>query len=1072
MEPTSQAQLDQLLAHSSWMHALARSLVGREDADDLLQDTWGRLLHAPPDPTRPPRPWIARVMLNLARTSWRSRSRRRRRENAAATPEALPSTGEIVLQMEWHSTLARAVSALSEPNRSTIVARYFQGRSSAQIAQELGVPESTVRSRLKRGLDELRAQLDRRSGNRSTWVTALAPLGALRPGPALSKRPLQASVATAAASTLPLSFWPIAAAVLLIAAVVLWVATSPSRPPEADLRTAAVPGETSAPGRAARPEAAPEPAPVSTPSTEPRAGLAPATGSTTGGGPRTAFIEVRMQDELGAPIEGGELIVLDPARPYELELRLPGLARSRSGPDGRARVEVPLPAVAPAEPSWPHHVALLAAGRALVTEHASAEAGRTTSLGSITLRPGGTLAGRVVIEGGAPFPPRDVSVASGASVGGEVRTVRVGTATSRTIELRPSKTTAIGGATELGAPPPSRGPAAGSGVSIVVEEPSARVAETPCVCPTKPPPLRSARVEQDGSFEIEGLPVGPVRLQVRSSIPGYYAEPGEPSEVRAGERTRCADIVLKLRPSVVSGTVTSHSGRPAIQHVKYKAKGVDGPDGWMLSMSDAAGRFQIDVPGAAAYDLYFNALGGDLGETVLRDVPAGTRGLEVRLPAPRFLDLRVVDEQGQPLPKYSVMHRDVSGRSSAGGYAPRPDGRAQVMIRAEPHTYRVSWDGFEEEVLGPFDLGSFPPTLEIVLERVPAVAGRVTSDGAPVERAEVLLLGLVPPDAPHLGNGFPLRLQWPQLGLPSLSSTKADGSFAITERLPGTYVLLVRVEGRATFESPPFDHDPGAGRSFEVVLGKGGVLEGRVKVAPGASPEGTVVGIARGDGYARTTRVGPDGNYRFEALAAGPWHIRRCEQESDLVRDIRRSDGTDATLASFEVQEGETARCDLDLSAAECVVEGWLDGAGEASWTATLVTGGERGGKEVQVGPDGSFRIETQILGPHRLTLVADRGAGVTQKIEQSLVVLRGPTSWQGSLVTGSLRGTTLPRASLVHVVRLPNGADCTTRFQADDAGAFALDGVPIGSGTIRAGSEGVARDVTVSAGAATTVTL
>jgi hypothetical protein len=285
-------------------------------------------------------------------------------------------------------------------------------------------------------------------------------------------------------------------------------------------------------------------------------------------------------------------------------------------------------------------------------------------------------------------------------------------------------------------------------------------------------------------------------------------------------------------------------------------------------------------------------------------------------------------------------------------------------------------------------------------------------------------------------------------------------------------VLLVKAEGLATFESPPFDHEPGVGPRFEVVLGKGGVLEGRVTAASGASPEGTIVGIARGDGYARTTRVGPDGTYRFEALAAGPWHIRRCEQESDRVRDIRRSDGTDATLASFEVKDGETAKCDLDLSAAECVVEGWLDGAGDATWTATLVTGGERSGQEVQVEPDGSFRIQTQILGPHRLTLAAERGPGVTQKIEQSFVVLRGPTTWQGSLVTGSLRGTTLPRARLVHVVRLPNGADCTTRFQADDAGAFELDGVPIGSGTIRAGSEGVERDVTVSAGAATTVTL
>ncbi|HVS10872.1 MAG TPA: sigma factor-like helix-turn-helix DNA-binding protein, partial [Planctomycetota bacterium] len=105
-----------------------------------------------------------------------------RRERAVAAGRA-----ETVDERAWaerveaaarvQQRLARAMLDLSEPGRSTVVLRYFEGRSAAQIARETGVPESTVRNRLRRALAELRGSLEREyGGDRGQWLAALLPI--------------------------------------------------------------------------------------------------------------------------------------------------------------------------------------------------------------------------------------------------------------------------------------------------------------------------------------------------------------------------------------------------------------------------------------------------------------------------------------------------------------------------------------------------------------------------------------------------------------------------------------------------------------------------------------------------------------------------------------------------------------------------------------------------------------------------------------------------------------------------------------------------------------------------------
>ena len=86
------------------------------------------------------------------------------------------------LALTRERALAGLVIELVEPYRSTILLRFFEGLSAAEIAHREGVPPGTVRWRLKRGLDQLRAELDRsHAGSRQAWQLALAPLGAGAP---------------------------------------------------------------------------------------------------------------------------------------------------------------------------------------------------------------------------------------------------------------------------------------------------------------------------------------------------------------------------------------------------------------------------------------------------------------------------------------------------------------------------------------------------------------------------------------------------------------------------------------------------------------------------------------------------------------------------------------------------------------------------------------------------------------------------------------------------------------------------------------------------------------------------
>jgi RNA polymerase sigma-70 factor (ECF subfamily) len=218
------ADVDEALAQAGWVQRLARKLALDDDAaEDVVQKTWlAALIHLPAESGRR-RPWLARVVRNFASEDRRERAHRDARESQSARSEREPSASDTAERLETQRALLDALESLEEPLRTTVLQRYFDGLSAADIARDAGIPAATVRWRLMRGIDELRVKLDKRYGDRATWCLAFAPLVRV-------DHVLPLSVASGASVTGVLVMNAVArtsivAAVVLSASLGVWLAT-------------------------------------------------------------------------------------------------------------------------------------------------------------------------------------------------------------------------------------------------------------------------------------------------------------------------------------------------------------------------------------------------------------------------------------------------------------------------------------------------------------------------------------------------------------------------------------------------------------------------------------------------------------------------------------------------------------------------------------------------------------------------------------------------------------------------------------------------------------------------------
>jgi len=163
------------------VRALARSLVrDHHRAEDLVQQTWLTALRRPPTHDANPRGWLGTVLRNLVRQHRRAEGRRARREGSpeagAEPPDAARPIDEVVARGATFRAIVDEAMQLEEPYRTVILLRFFEDLPPRRIAQRLGVPVSTVHTRLQRGLERLRRRLRGRYGGDPAWLAAVAPL--------------------------------------------------------------------------------------------------------------------------------------------------------------------------------------------------------------------------------------------------------------------------------------------------------------------------------------------------------------------------------------------------------------------------------------------------------------------------------------------------------------------------------------------------------------------------------------------------------------------------------------------------------------------------------------------------------------------------------------------------------------------------------------------------------------------------------------------------------------------------------------------------------------------------------
>jgi RNA polymerase sigma-70 factor, ECF subfamily len=155
---------------------LRKRLNDEERVADLTQDTFLRIhrARASYDPSRKFSTWIHTIANNLLKNEFRNRSRRRETAFSELRPEATASGAPArpvefasnaadpsreAYRSELRTAIDTAIERMDEHHRIPFVMREVEDRTYEEIAEEIGIPVGTVKSRLNRARNSFRMLL-------------------------------------------------------------------------------------------------------------------------------------------------------------------------------------------------------------------------------------------------------------------------------------------------------------------------------------------------------------------------------------------------------------------------------------------------------------------------------------------------------------------------------------------------------------------------------------------------------------------------------------------------------------------------------------------------------------------------------------------------------------------------------------------------------------------------------------------------------------------------------------------------------------------------------------------------
>ena len=149
----------------SYVFGLAARVIGdRHAAEDVTQEVFLSIWERP-EAFDPARGRLRTFLGTLAHRRAvdvvrREEARRRRAAREAATVVPVPDVGELAMAIVTAEQVRAEVDRLPREQREAIELAYFGGRTYRQVAEDLGIPEGTAKSRMRLGLSRIAQALE------------------------------------------------------------------------------------------------------------------------------------------------------------------------------------------------------------------------------------------------------------------------------------------------------------------------------------------------------------------------------------------------------------------------------------------------------------------------------------------------------------------------------------------------------------------------------------------------------------------------------------------------------------------------------------------------------------------------------------------------------------------------------------------------------------------------------------------------------------------------------------------------------------------------------------------------
>ncbi len=132
--------------------------TGGRDVEDIYQETWLRVVRSADrfDPTKKFSTWLFQIAINLCRDWWR----RPPPEPTELDPDRSGADSVDYARSEAGIDAERLLGELPAEQREVVILRYYHDLRESDVAEILGVPKGTVKSRMHNALNKLAAVVE------------------------------------------------------------------------------------------------------------------------------------------------------------------------------------------------------------------------------------------------------------------------------------------------------------------------------------------------------------------------------------------------------------------------------------------------------------------------------------------------------------------------------------------------------------------------------------------------------------------------------------------------------------------------------------------------------------------------------------------------------------------------------------------------------------------------------------------------------------------------------------------------------------------------------------------------